>query len=209
MLQRVPNALSLSRVVFAPIALLLSLHLAFATYIATACIVLMALVTDVLDGYLARRWNVASPVGYVMDGLGDRAMHIALLLVFMARYSISPVLVWLVIFREICVYAVRISSTNWLSGAANARVATCVHVSCFRLWLGMFLLRDGFRVVTGNDPLSGPAFENIQLTLLLTTIVVSYYGVILNLPQASKHRINRTLAIPSGTRFKATSNSEP
>jgi phosphatidylglycerophosphate synthase len=141
----------------------------------------VALLTDFLDGYLARRWNVATAFGYVMDGLGDRAMHVALLLVFMTRYGINPLLVWLVVFREIGVYAIRISSADWLGGAKSARLATVIHVSCFRLWLGLFLIRDGFRIATGADRLSGTSFDSAQLTLLAATIAVSYYGLLINL----------------------------
>ncbi|HEY0383705.1 MAG TPA: CDP-alcohol phosphatidyltransferase family protein [Candidatus Elarobacter sp.] len=181
MLQRVPNALSISRIVLAPIALVLSLQLTFQTYIATICVVSVALLTDFLDGHLARRWKVASAFGYVLDGLGDRAMHLALLLAFMTRYGINPVLVWLIIFREMGVYAIRISRTDWLGGAMSARIATLIHVSFFRLWLGLFLVRDGFRVAAGTDTLSGTSFDVAQLTLLASTIVVSYYGLLLNL----------------------------
>ena len=188
MQQRVPNALSVSRIVFAPVTLALSLHLAFPTYVATLCLVSVALLTDFLDGHLARRWNVANALGYVLDGLGDRAMHLALLLAFMARYDVNPVLVWLIIFREIAIYAVRISNTDWLGGAISARAVTFFHVSCFRLWLGLFLLRDGFRIATGSDTLSGVKFDAIQLTLLATTVAVSYYGLFLNIrwPRAAK-----------------------
>ena len=108
-------------------------------------------------------------------------MHLALLLAFMTRYGINPVLVWLIIFREMGVYAIRISRTDWLGGAMSARIATLIHVSFFRLWLGLFLVRDGFRVAAGTDTLSGTSFDVAQLTLLASTIVVSYYGLLLNL----------------------------
>jgi|GEM_PF-4584170 len=174
---RIPNALSVSRILLAAVVLALSGHLTVLTYSITLCLVTLAIATDFVDGALARRWHVTSELGYILDGLGDRAIHVALLLVFLVRYGVHPVLIWLLIFRDIGIYAVRTLSKDWMSSALGLRRSTLLQVGCLRVWIGLFLVRDGLRVLTDSDPLETVAFDVVQYSLLCTAIVVSYYGL--------------------------------
>lgn len=174
---RIPNALSISRIGLSVIILTFSGHLTALTYGFTLCLVILAIATDFVDGALARRWHATSDLGYLLDGLGDRAIHVALLLVFLVRYGVHPVLVWLLIFRDIGIYAVRVINTEWKSTAIGLRRTTLFHVGCLRIWIALFLLRDGFRAFTGRDSLQSSAFDVIQYSLLCTAIVISYYGL--------------------------------
>ena len=174
---RLPNALSVSRIALAIAVLILSGRVTIATYTATVCLIVIAMITDVLDGRLARRWHVTSELGYVLDAMGDRAIHLALMLVFLVRYGFHPVLIWLLIFRDIGIYAVRVLSKDWLKKSLQLRWISLFHAVCLRTWLGLFVLRDGLRVFTRKDALHSTAFDAIQLALLCTTIVVAYYGL--------------------------------
>jgi phosphatidylglycerophosphate synthase len=135
------------------------------------------MLTDALDGYLARRWKVTSSLGYVLDTMGDRAVHLAMVLMFFERYGLHPVLIWLLVFRDIGIYAVRVLSKDWLRKSKAARPISLFHTTCLRIWLALFLIRDGIRVFKGADLLDTRYFNISQLTLLCTTILVSYYGL--------------------------------
>jgi CDP-diacylglycerol--glycerol-3-phosphate 3-phosphatidyltransferase len=175
-LRRLPNVLSASRIVAAIAILLLSGRLDAARFTATAIVLLIALITDFLDGYLARRSGQTTELGYILDTMGDRAVHLALLLIFLVRYDFSPLIVWLLIFRDIGIYAVRLLARNWLSKSLGARWLSKVNAGALRLWLGLFLARDGFRVFRGADVLGTPTFNAIQLSVLVLTLVASYYS---------------------------------
>lgn len=178
MRERVPNALSVSRIVFAIAILALSGELTIITYAATVSMVVVAMLTDLLDGYLARRWHTTSALGYVLDAMGDRAIHLALMLVFLVRYGFHPIVVWVLIFRDIGIYAVRVLSSDWFARTMRDRWISLFHATCVRAWLAMFLLRDGVRIVTHRDALHIVIFDVAQAALLATTIVVSYYGLL-------------------------------
>jgi len=130
----------------------------------------------VIDGYFAPRWGTVSDRGYVLDTMGDRAVHLALVLVFLVRYAFHPLFVWLLLFRDIGIYAVRVLSKDWLQKSRKMRPVFLFHTTCLRVWLGLFLVRDGFRVFLKSDVLDTFAFEAVQLSLLCVTIIVSYYG---------------------------------
>ncbi|MBZ5504780.1 MAG: CDP-alcohol phosphatidyltransferase family protein [Acidobacteriia bacterium] len=174
---QIPNALSVSRVFFGLVIVLLSRHLGVHAYVATVSILIVAMGSDALDGYFARRWELTSEIGYVLDAVGDRALHLAMLLVLLVRYRVHPVFVWLLVFRDVGIYAVRILSKDWLQRSRELRWISLFHATNIRLWFGLFVLREGFKVYTHSDLLGTPTFDVIQLTILWFTITLSYYGL--------------------------------
>jgi cardiolipin synthase len=176
--QIVPYALSVSRIPLAAILVFLSAQLELRRYIAVVCIFMFAMLSDGLDGYLARRWGTYSELGYALDSMGDRAIHLALMLVFLVRYSFHPIFIWLIVFRDLSICSVQMLSKEWRSKTARMRPLFLFHATTLRIWLGLFLLRDGFRALTGSDRLNTSWFEAIQLTTISITILVAYYGLI-------------------------------
>jgi phosphatidylglycerophosphate synthase len=178
MYQRIPYALSLSRIPLALLIILFSDQLELGRYVATVSMFVIAMVTDGLDGYLARRWGTYSQIGYVLDGMGDRAIHLALMLVFLGRCYFHPVFVWLIIFRDLAICGVQLVSKDWSAKTRHMRPLFLLHATTLRIWLGLFLVRDGFRVFTGADPLDTLWFNATQLTLIIVTVLVAYYGLV-------------------------------
>ena len=73
-LRHVPNALSLARLLAAPVLVVLALvhdERAFAV------LLIAALATDVLDGWLARRLRLQSEIGAALDSAGDLTTLVA------------------------------------------------------------------------------------------------------------------------------------
>ena len=68
-IRHVPNILSASRIFVAPItAFLIADH----CYQASACLMAWSALSDFLDGHLARRFNLQSQLGSIMDPIGDK-----------------------------------------------------------------------------------------------------------------------------------------
>jgi phosphatidylglycerophosphate synthase len=174
----VPHALSLSRVPIAAAILFMAPALTHKTWLATVVLIAGAMITDALDGYLARRWNVSSDLGYVLDAIGDRSIHIALILVVFVHYQVNAVLVWLLVLRDIAIYAVRVLARDWLTKSRDLQWLSRFHATNLRLWLASFYVRDGIRVFGGQDRLDTFWFECSQTILITFTIVLSYYGLV-------------------------------
>jgi hypothetical protein len=100
------------------------------------------------------------------------------MLVFLLRYSFHPVLTWLIVFRDLSICSVQMLSKEWRAKTSRMRPIFLFHATTLRFWLGMFLLRDGFRVFTGSDRLNTGWFQATQMALISVTILVAYYGLI-------------------------------
>lgn len=61
----------------------------------------VAAVTDVVDGWLARRWHQDTPMGALVDGLADKLFAASLLGTLIAARMISPVYALLLATREL------------------------------------------------------------------------------------------------------------
>ena len=74
MRSRIPNALTIGRIVLIPVFIWLVLSSDGGKSWAAAIVFGVAGITDQIDGYLARRWHVESRFGAFADPLADRLM---------------------------------------------------------------------------------------------------------------------------------------
>ncbi len=57
--------------------------------------------TDFLDGYFSRKYNLTSDFGAIMDLLGDKTLTIFLLILYLFKGSLNFWIVFLLVFREL------------------------------------------------------------------------------------------------------------
>lgn len=82
-------------------------------------LVLLVMATDYLDGMIARKYSVQTKFGYLLDGLGDRAFHVSVFLILVTSGILAVLLAWVMIFREISQYAVRLVELDWYSSQSK------------------------------------------------------------------------------------------
>ncbi len=111
-----PNLLTLLRIFFVPllVAALVqeSLDLSFAgTHIThdllALAIFLVASATDLLDGYLARRWKQVTTVGTLLDPIADKLLISAALIALVQVHVVPAWIVILIVGREFAVTGLR------------------------------------------------------------------------------------------------------
>jgi cardiolipin synthase len=120
------NSLSLSRIGLALLFVICFQRNASLLYVAVA-VCLVALLTDVLDGYLARRLKVASIRGRLWDSLGDKSFYAAVIIAFSAQGFLGSVVSWGLIAREVALYITRTLFVEKLSKIERIRPWTNWH----------------------------------------------------------------------------------
>jgi phosphatidylglycerophosphate synthase len=176
-----PDLLSLSRIPCAVLVIILYSGDDQVHFVASVAVVSIALATDFLDGALARRLGRASKQGYILDGLGDRAMYIGLALAFLTQQKIGLVATWMLIFREVAIYAARLLSTEWFEVNRSVRFLSRLHAGLLRIWILSIVAGDGVKLYAGTDPIRSRAFVLAQTVLLVATLAVSYYTLMRHL----------------------------
>lgn len=154
-----PNALTLLRVALVPAFLVHAIwcaqdvaaggsdaphrYLSFAAFVAIG-------ISDVLDGWIARRWNLATPLGATLDAAADKLAQVSALVFFLVSdglaYARIPVwLVALIVARDVLlaigyVTLRRRNGTVNVAHEAHGRVST-VLLFTLVIWITLDLPR--------------------------------------------------------------------
>lgn len=105
-----PNLLTMSRLVLAVIYFWLLTMATTSAHDAAVAVFIVAGVTDIMDGWLARRWNVATAFGRMADPLIDKILIIGGFFYFSEGNSAGIVQFWMVLLvlgRELVVTSMR------------------------------------------------------------------------------------------------------
>lgn len=111
-----PNKLTVGRIILVPFfvaAVLIDFPL---HYLAALIIFVIASLTDLLDGKIARKKNLVTDFGKFADPLADKILVLAALLCFVQNGYCDCVAVIIVLFREFAVTSIR------LTAAADGKV---------------------------------------------------------------------------------------
>ena len=87
-------------------------------YLICGVIFLIASVTDYLDGHLARKYNLVTDLGKVMDAIADKILVNGVLILLATSGHISPIVPVVIVSRDIAV-----DSIKMVAGQKNGAVA--------------------------------------------------------------------------------------
>lgn len=116
-----PNKLTIARVCMIPffVFFLLNTNIPNGKYIAVA-IFIVASLTDTLDGYIARKYNLITNFGKFMDPLADKLLVSSALICFVEMRLIPAWIIIIIISREFIISGFRlVASDNGVVIAAN------------------------------------------------------------------------------------------
>ncbi len=145
MKMNLPNKLTLLRLCLVPIfVVVMMVSSALWASIVGLVLFIGASLTDMLDGKIARKYNLITDFGKFMDPLADKFMVIGAMFVILYRaltvYAdtlFANVFFWaflIVIFRELAVTSIRlvVSGSSGIVIAANmlGKIKTCTQIAC-------------------------------------------------------------------------------
>ena len=115
-----PNKLTIARVIMIPLFLIcLYLNIGCGKYIAVGIFILASL-TDLLDGKIARKYNLVTNFGKFMDPLADKLLVCSALIALVDLERIAAWIVIIIIAREFIISGFRlIASDNGVVIAAS------------------------------------------------------------------------------------------
>lgn len=106
-LLNLPNILTLARIAAIPALVVLLLFDTRATSFWAAAVFGAAAITDWLDGWLARKWQVVTVLGKFLDPLADKLIVMAALIMLIPLDRVPAWAVFLILAREMVVTGLR------------------------------------------------------------------------------------------------------
>lgn len=171
----VPNLITVGRLVAVPVVIVMMLFLDDSSprvfynkllSLFSALFFALAMSSDMIDGYLARKYNLQTIFGKFMDPLADKMLFIAAMIMMIEIGRIPAWLVALFFIREVAVTSIRaiaasdgivVSASNWgkykSAFVSSATVGLMLHYPFLGInWklIGWVLLLPSFLLSVGS-----------------------------------------------------------
>ncbi len=134
----IPNLLSLLRLLLIPLIMVLFLH--YKEYVFAAIVIVISGITDVVDGIIARKFNMVSDLGKVLDPLADKLTQIAMVFCLAVKTPYIFFLVGLLIVKDLLLFLLglfvlkktdTVNSSRWYGKVCTV----IIYASMFALFL--------------------------------------------------------------------------
>lgn len=121
----IPNLLSLFRVCLIPVIVWLYVEDQF---LLAGCVLVLSGITDIVDGFIARRFHMVSDLGKVLDPIADKLTQAVMLVCLLIRFPLMVLPLVFLITKETCMMvtgALVIKKTGIVPGAVwHGKAAT-------------------------------------------------------------------------------------
>ena len=161
-----PNWLTLARILALPVLILLTLSPGRGLGIAAAVLFSGAAITDLLDGYFARRTGQVSELGKLLDPIADKILVSTALIMLVHLERVPAWMVALIISREFAVSGLR----------AYAGTRNIVIAAAFTGKLKTTLQILAVIALLVNEPLWGFPFREVGWILLIAAFVATMWS---------------------------------
>ena len=139
-----PNLLSLLRIVIIPF---IGYYLSKANFQSTmTCVALLVVagITDVLDGYLARRMKQVSRLGMVLDPLADKILAAALVVMLVFFRDLSLWLALVIVGRDLLILVAGILLLKGKNVVVPSNLTGKYAFVAIAFLIGSYIIRFGF-----------------------------------------------------------------
>lgn len=92
-------------------------------YIIVGILFIIASLTDFLDGYVARKYNLVTDFGKMVDAISDKLLTNSVLIILAAEGKISTVIAVVIVMRDIVVDSIKMIIGNKGAAVAAIKVA--------------------------------------------------------------------------------------
>lgn len=167
MFKHIPNILTVLRFLFIPIILY---FIFTGNYILGFIFFTISGITDILDGFIARRFNLISNFGKLMDPLADKLTQISVLATLVAVEIIPVWILFIVIFKEL----IMVIGASFLYGK---------DVVVYSKWYGklatvLFYLAIVISLITKQFNITG-FWVNLSLIIYYIAVISTIFSLIM------------------------------
>lgn len=175
-----PNRLTVARMIITPVFLAVILTESLPHRFLWALIIFaVGSITDAVDGHLARKNNIVTNFGKLMDPIADKILTTSALLAFLSMGLCNVWIVMIVLTREFAIASIRmIAAAEGVVIPANywGKAKTVSQMVFTNIIMLLCELSYGFKVMPESFVLKLPLISNILLWITAVLTVIS--GVI-------------------------------
>ncbi|NLI15293.1 MAG: CDP-diacylglycerol--glycerol-3-phosphate 3-phosphatidyltransferase [candidate division Zixibacteria bacterium] len=173
-----PNLLTLSRIILSPVYMVLFLIENPYSRLAATIVFVVAALTDLLDGYLARKRGITTGFGKFMDPLADKILVSTAFISFVNLGYAKTWMISVIIVREFLITGLRsLAAYKGMiitpSFAAQWKTASqMVVISCILVFINLktLMIPKGYNWEMFYSPMTNTVFDTMILITLVLTV---------------------------------------
>ncbi len=171
-----PNKITLMRILLAGFFMVFLFMHGVGWKTAALLTFLAAAFTDYLDGYIAKKYNMVSDFGKLMDPVADKVLTLAAFLAFVEMRLVPAWMVVIIVAREMLITGLRIARVlkhnDVLQAGRGGKNKTVSQLVSIFVILVFILLKEGGEKVFGFwSPEAELIGKNIIFFLMLITVI--------------------------------------
>jgi len=177
-----PNKLTVLRIILAGFFMLFLFSQGVIAKTLALITFLIASLTDFLDGYIAKKYNMITDFGKLMDPIADKILVLSAFLAFVEMELIPAWMVVIIIFREVSITGLRMSAS--LKGKIIAADDGGKHkmisqvFSIFAILLFLIFREAGMNIFGFWNSTTEKIYKDaIFVLMLITTILTLISGI--------------------------------
>ncbi len=179
-IKSIPNLLSLFRLALIPVYAVIYMNAETpAHFYLAAAILAVSCLTDMIDGKIARHFNMITTLGMALDPFADKAMQFTMIVCLTIRYPILLILVCLFVLKEsfqlIASIFNLLKKGKMLMGAlmAGKICTTVLFVSLILMVLAPAFMQDAACQKTAQIV---TAVDSVFMLIAFVSYILAYYG---------------------------------
>ena len=173
-IRTIPNLLSLFRLVLIPVYVSIYLHAETrAQYILAGCILAVSCLTDMIDGKIARKFNMITTLGKVLDPLADKLTQLTLIICLSMKYPVLYPVLALLVVKELIQLGLGVRFLRRGKMLPGALMAGKVCTTVLFVSLITLVLFPGIHSAAVNGI---AVIDGVFLTISLISYLHAYFG---------------------------------
>jgi CDP-diacylglycerol---glycerol-3-phosphate 3-phosphatidyltransferase len=142
-------------------------------YLISGILFILASLTDFLDGYIARKYNLVTDFGKMMDSIADKILVNSVLIILSSAGFINPIITVIIIIRDSITNAIKMVAGN--KGQVVAAISTGkIKAACLMIGIILTLF---YNLPFELYNLNVAEFLLIFATVLSIISLVQYYSM--------------------------------
>lgn len=162
----IPNILSVVRIFIIPF---IAIEYFKGHYLLTAALLLLSGLTDVVDGFIARRFNMISDVGKVLDPIADKLTQVAVVVCLTVKHPELLPLVIVLTVKELLMLIGALAMINRTSVTPYARWWGKMATAVLYAMMGYIVIDDFFGGIMPEWTI--PVFSAVAIVCVIIALL--------------------------------------
>jgi len=175
-----PNVLTILRIILTVVFIYLFSQNGLGPTLLALIIFTLASLTDYFDGYLARKYDLITPFGKLMDPIADKFMILAAFFIFMQLQLIASWMFFAIFAREVIVTGLRLIAMQKgvaLAAEGAGKLKTVLQIVAVYLIIVFTILIQMNMHANSYQSMMRQVFTGINIFVFVVVIVTLWSGV--------------------------------